>query len=136
MEAMLFVYLANILPQFAVIFDEGLFFLLCFLFGFSVVGLVAMSEEALNLLTYKKVLKITLSLLCVFALLKALTPDRDTVYLMAGAYVGQQLLTSEIAKDTYEIIGLEVKSILKEKKKEAEEAVQKTVKEVTKEVTP
>lgn len=133
MEAMLFVYFANILPQISVAMTGTLIAGLFGLVFWIIFGGIALSDYSgsFNWKAYKKPIWIIGIPVVILATLKPLIPDRDTVYLMAGAYVGQKVLTSEIAKDAYEIIGLEVNKILQEKKKELQSKVESTTKEVT-----
>ena len=136
MEAMLFVYFANILPQISSTIG-GFIVLGLMTLGFWVIfGGIALdasatnNREKFNSKLYRKPLYIIGVPLVILATIKPLIPDRDTMYLMAGAYVGQQVLTSDIAKDAYEIISLEVNKILQQKKKELQSSVESKTKEV------
>lgn len=133
MEAMLFVYFANILPQVSLAMGGMLIIGLFALVLWIIFGGIALSDYSgkFNSKAYKKPIWIIGIPVVILGTLKPLIPDRDTVYLMAGAYVGQQVLTSQIAKDAYEIIGLEVNKILQQKKKELQSKVESTTKEVT-----
>lgn len=54
----------------------------------------------------------------VFLFLSFVIPSKETMYIMAGAWMGQQVVTSDVAKDSYQIIELELKDILNKKKAE------------------
>ena len=134
MEAMLFVYFANILPQIGNML-EGILVVLAagfctwvLLGGLFCAPSVYERDRKFDWKLYKKPLYILGVPLLILCTIKPLIPNRDTMYLMAGVYVGQQVLTSDIAKDTYEIIGLEVKNILAEKKKEIQGQITEGVK--------
>lgn len=137
MEAMLFVYFANILPQIASTISGVTVALSILLIIWLVMGsgfccdFGTLPINEFNWKLFKKPLYFLTIPLIFLITVKPLLPDRDTVYLMAGAYVGQQVLTSQIAKDAYEIIGLEVNKILQEKKKELQSKVESKTKEVT-----
>lgn len=137
MEAMLFVYFANMLPQFSGVIKLFTFFLTLSTAIWLFIGAGICCnwgtpfDDDFNWKLYKKVNYYLLTPLIILSLIRPLIPDRDTMYLMAGAYVGQQVLTSDIAKDAYEIIGLEVNKILQEKKKELQSKIESTTKEVT-----
>lgn len=137
MEAVLFVYFANILPQFSAAIKP---FIVLLSFSTPIWLFIGAGiccnwgtpfDDDFNWKLYKKVTYYLLTPLIILSLIRPFIPDRDTMYLMAGAYVGQKVLTSEIAKDAYEIIGLEVNKILQEKKKELQSKVESTTKEVT-----
>lgn len=130
MEAMFFVYLANVLPQLSASLGVLLVTLLIGSGCFMVFGAVAAHEGGITSTTYKSIVKKSLTTLLVLGLFQASLPNRDTMYLMAGAYVGQKVLTSQVAKDAYEIIGLEVNRVLQEKKHELKGKVAQTAKAV------
>lgn len=137
MEAMLFVYFANILPQISSTIG-GTIVVLAILLALWIVmgsGLCCdwgtLTIDNFNWNLFKKPLYFLAIPLIFLTIVRPFLPDRNTMYLMAGAYVGQQVLTSEVAKDAYEIIGLEVNKILQEKKKELQSKVESTTKEIT-----
>lgn len=127
MEAMLFVYFANILPQISSTLGLAIVLGLTSLGFWIIFGGIALSDYSgkFNWDAYKKPMWIIGIPVVIMLSVKPLIPNRDTMYLMAGAYVGQKVLTSDIAKDAYEIIGLEVNKILQQKKKELQSSVSK-----------
>lgn len=126
MEAMLFVYFANVLPQISQVLGGSIVTGVTLFCLWTIFGGIALSDyrKEFNWKAYKKPMWIIGIPVIVMCTIKPLIPNRDTMYLMAGAYIGQQVLTSDIAKDAYEIIGLEVKRVLKEKKEEVSSKVE------------
>lgn len=58
---------------------------------------------------FEKPSKIAIIASSVFITLALVVPSERTMYLMAGAYIGQQALTSEVSKDLQDIVALQVK---------------------------
>lgn len=56
-----------------------------------------------------RLLKMSFGSFVALVMLWVIVPTERTMYLMAGAYLGQQALTSEVSKDLQDIVALQVK---------------------------
>ncbi len=134
MEAALFVYLAGVV--------EGLsLFLQCVAIAgvMSIVGLMIYCSDASTVFDsdlkesgfktkaelVKERRKLPIRLMKIFSvltlfigLLSTIIPDQKTMYFMAGAYIGQKALTSEVSKELQDILELKLKSYKQDLRKE------------------
>lgn len=128
MEAALFIYLAALAGKlfniFEVLIGASIFSMIIFCFWYLVAhdiytwecepGETKMQAQARRAKPAVKMLKLSGAGFLAFITLWAITPNERTMYLMAGAYLGQQALTSEVSKDLQDIVGLQVKKYKKE----------------------
>lgn len=131
MEAALFIYAASLLDNFSDIFGVFLFLLpivfagSCFWYAASPDFYIPSHEFEKKEEVIKKrreratkAIKFSFAGFFICSVLFAVTPKERTMYLMAGAYIGQQALTSEVSKDLQEIVGLKINKYKKELQKE------------------
>ncbi len=106
MEAVLFLYFAGIVRNLSVALGTLTFInfigLIICVFGWATGDIP------------KNFVYVFLSTFLMSGTLTALVPPEKTVYYMAGGYLAQEALTSDIAKDTYKIIELKVQKYKEE----------------------
>ena len=142
MEAMLFVYFAGIVEQLQSL-GFAVSITLCFVLAGAMLWYAisrdvsysdyrnqheGMTDTEIADLRSKKPAKLVKQVsvaLFVVSLVTALLPTQKTAYYMAGAYLGQQALQSDMAKDAYRIIELKVKGYVVEMEQSLQKSQEK-----------
>lgn len=107
MELALFVYLAGIADDLKITF--GLIAsLLSIILTMALVFYLAIEyDEDMRNMT-KKTIKWSLPICLVCTIIALFTPNKNTIYLMAGGYAAQEVATGEIGNKVMRIINLEL----------------------------
>ncbi|MGJ0124219.1 hypothetical protein [Campylobacter coli] len=108
MKSTLFIFLASILDKFstiisviAIIFAVGVCVLTIFYFFYKFDDIAGSEKIAAIIL---KTIKIFIPISIITGSIAILTPSKQTAYLMAGAYIGNQVATSEFVNNRLEKI--------------------------------
>ena len=123
METALFIYLAalagNLSSSFEVLIGVSIFSIIICCFWYLIAhdvhsweceeGEKKVEAQQRRSKPAMKFFKLSGASFLVFFILWSITPSERTMYLMAGAYIGQQALTSEVSKDLQDIVALQVK---------------------------
>lgn len=121
MSLSLLIYLAEVLENMGTVLMVTGTLLTCvfivFLIGSGISYLdrdTLSSQDTAFYLTSKPLLISTGCIALAFSLVSTFFPTKQTVYLMAGAQIGTEVLSSEIAQDVYDILKQEIKKIKNE----------------------
>lgn len=131
MEAALFIYAASFVAKFVDVLSFGVMLFSLLSIGLCVALFIAKTEtiydfqvreygktkeeiRADRMEMFKKPAKVSIIAFSIFMTAFCIVPSERTMYLMAGAYIGQQALTSEVSQDLQDVVGLQVKKYKKE----------------------
>ena len=116
MEFAMYMYLIHVMSAVNTIVTVLLIFMMIVTLCLMIFIMISASENCFNDETkalYKRYLKISIVTTAVFATLTSAIPNERMMYLMAGAYAAQEVVTSEPAKKVLQIIDLKLEEELK-----------------------
>ena len=109
MDLVLFIYLASVV--------DGIT-MLVFILGFVLIGVscvlsVAIFSDNLKDHIFNKLFKYALTTAIILFVVGTLLPSERTMYLMGGAYIGQQIIKSDTMDKVSDIINLKLDNVKK-----------------------